>query len=188
MIALDLTIDAALLFQRFIVVSDSGDLFLGEGLTFELTSYLQLFETMNILRKADKPQLDQVIREYPKDFSSEAVMDTLFLWQTATCYMGALYFIVCLGRKESCVELTVRNYKLASVVFDGNGAGASIKDNTHQRRRKPCIQSLAEFTGKKASLCDKNTTAMITLISAALVSKGCQVIQSPGDAELDIVR
>jgi hypothetical protein len=34
----------------------------------------------------------------------------------------------------------------------------------------------------------KNTTVMITLISAALVRKGYQVIQSPGDAEVDIVR
>jgi hypothetical protein len=73
-------------------------------------------------------------------------------------------------------------------VFDKNGARASIKDNTQQRKRKPCIQSLAEFTGKKAFSRDKNTTALKTLISAALVRKGCQVIQSPDDAEVDIVR
>jgi hypothetical protein len=40
---------------------------------------------------------------------------------------------------ESYAEFTVRNYGLATVVFDDeNGAGASIKDNIHQGRRRTC--------------------------------------------------
>jgi len=35
---------------------------------------------------------------------------------------------------------------------------------------------------------DINKAAMITLISAALIRKGCRVIQSPGDADIDIVQ
>ena len=46
---------------------------------------------------------------------------------------------------ESYAEFTVRNYGLATVVFDGYGAGASIKDNTHERRGKTCIQSLVSL-------------------------------------------
>ena len=61
-IAPDRTIDPALLFKRFLVVSRSGDLSLEEVLTYELSSYPPgLFEARNILRKADKPQLAQAI-------------------------------------------------------------------------------------------------------------------------------
>ena len=99
-IAPDRTTDPALLFQRFLVVSRSGDLSLEEVLTFELSPYPPaLFETRNILWKTDKPQLTQAIWEYAKDLSSEAVMDTA---PVTDCYMldGALCFIVCLGTKE----------------------------------------------------------------------------------------
>jgi hypothetical protein len=37
---------------------------------------------------------------------------------------------------EFYAEFRVRDYGLATVVFDVNGAGVSIKDNTHQRRGK----------------------------------------------------
>jgi len=77
-IAPDRTIDPAVLFQRFLVVSRSGDLSIEQFLTYELSPYPPaLFETRNILRNADKPQLAQAIREYAKDFSSEAVMNTV---------------------------------------------------------------------------------------------------------------
>ena len=57
-IAPDRTIDPALLFQYFLVVSMSGDLSLEEVLTYELSPYLPvLFETRNILRKADNLSL-----------------------------------------------------------------------------------------------------------------------------------
>lgn len=62
-IAPDCTIDPAFLFQRFLVVSRSGDLYLKEVLTYELSSYSPaLFEARNILRKADK-QLAQAFRD-----------------------------------------------------------------------------------------------------------------------------
>ena len=67
-IAPDRTIDPALLFQRFLVVSRSGDLSLEEVLTYELSPYPPaLFEARNILRKADKPQLAQAIRDHAAD-------------------------------------------------------------------------------------------------------------------------
>ena len=57
-VAPDRTIDANLLFQRFLVVSRTGDLSLEEVMQFELSPYPpSLFEDRNIMRKADKPQL-----------------------------------------------------------------------------------------------------------------------------------
>ena len=81
------------------------------------------------------------------------------------------------------------------MVFDGYGEGPSIKDNTHQRRGKnlhPIVSFTAEteFSGKKEDFLsrDKNKADIIALISAALTKRGCHVTQSPGDADVDIVK
>ena len=61
----DQTIDPALLFQRFLVVSQSGELGLDEVLHYELSPHLpSLFEANNVLLKPDKARLLEVIREY----------------------------------------------------------------------------------------------------------------------------
>ena len=61
----DQTIDSALLFQRFLVVSQSEELGLDEVLHYELSPHLpSLFEANNVLRNPDKAQLLEVIREY----------------------------------------------------------------------------------------------------------------------------
>ena len=85
-IAPDRTIDPTLLFQCFLMVSRSGDLSLAyDVLTYELSPYPPaLFETRNILWKADTPQLAQAIQEYTKDVSSEAVMNTV---PATDCYI-----------------------------------------------------------------------------------------------------
>jgi len=63
-------IDPALLFQRILVVSRSGDLSQEEVLTYELSPYPPaLFETRNILRKADNylsllRQFETMLRTY----------------------------------------------------------------------------------------------------------------------------
>ena len=58
-VAPERTIDPALLlFQRFLVVSKTGDLSLEDVMSYELSPFLPaLFEARNIFRKADKPQL-----------------------------------------------------------------------------------------------------------------------------------
>ena len=64
-VADDRTIDSALLFQRFLVVSQTGDLRLEEVMKYELCPYpMSLFEATNILCKPDKPQLAEAIRDY----------------------------------------------------------------------------------------------------------------------------
>ena len=100
--------------------------------------------------------------------------------------MVALCIIVYRGRKathsaiaESYANFTVRHYGQATVVFDGCCEGLSVKDNTHQRRRKnlhPIVSFTAEteFSGKKEDFLsrDKNKVDMIALISTALIKKG----------------
>jgi hypothetical protein len=98
---------------------------------------------MDNLWKADKPQQAQVIREYTKDFSSAAVMDSI---RATDCYVldgGSLLHRLLWNKEysygtiiESYAEFTVRDYGQGSVVFDGYGTGDSIKDNTQQRKRK----------------------------------------------------
>jgi hypothetical protein len=74
----DRRINAAILFQRFLLVSRSGEPSLEEVLTFKLSPYLSaLFETRDILWKGDKPDLAQAIRVYAKGLSSEAVKTEL---------------------------------------------------------------------------------------------------------------
>ena len=81
------------------------------------------------------------------------------------------------------------------MVFDGYGEGPSIKDNTYLGRGKnlhPVISFTAEteFSGKKEDFLsrDKNKTDIISLISTTLTKRRCHVIQSPGDADVDIVK
>ena len=53
-IAADLTIDSALLFQRFMLVSQTGELSLEEVMRYELSPFPPtLFEARNVFRKAD---------------------------------------------------------------------------------------------------------------------------------------
>ena len=202
-IAPDRTTDPALLFQRFLVVSRSGDLSLEEVLTYELSPYPPaLFEARNILRKADKPQLAKAIRDHAADLSSEAVMNSI---PKTDCYVldgGSLLHRLPWKKgdsynaiAESYAEFTVRCYGQVTVVFDGYGEGPSIKDSTHQRRGKnlhPIISFTAEteFSGKKEDFLsrDKNKADMIAVISTALTKRGHHVIQSPGDADVDIVK
>ena len=79
------------------MVSRSGDLSLGEVLSYELSPFPPaLFEARNILRKADKPQLAQAIRDHATDLSSEAVINFVpetdcyvphrFPWKTGDSY------------------------------------------------------------------------------------------------------
>ena len=107
-------------------------------------------------------------------------------WKTGDSY-GAI--------AESYADFTVRHYGQATVVFDGYGEGPSIKDNTHQRRGKnmhPVVSFTAEtqFSCRKEDFLsrDENKAHMIALISTALTERGCHVIQSPGDADVDIVK
>ena len=189
-IAPDCTNDPALLFQRFFVVSRSGDLSLGEVLSYKLSPFPPaLFEARNVHRKADKPQLAQAIRYHATDLSSEAVMNPL---PETDCYVldgGSLLHRLpwktgdSYGAIAACyADFTVRRYCQATVAFDGYGEGPSIMDSTHQRRGKsmhPIVSFTAEteFSGKKEDFLsrDENKADMIALISTALTERGYHV-------------
>ena len=97
---------------------------------------------------------------------------------------------------ESYADFAIRRYGVATVVFDGYTGGPSIKDNTHQRRLgqkvHPVVSFTAEteFAGKKEEFLsrDSNKQGLIDLISGELRKRGCHVINSPGDADVDIAK
>jgi len=56
-VAPDLTTESGLLFERFLVVTKTGELSLEEVIGYELSSFFPaLFESRNICRMANKPQ------------------------------------------------------------------------------------------------------------------------------------
>ena len=77
------------------------------------------------------------------------------------------------------------------MVFDGYG-GQSIKDNTHQRRGMnvhPVVHFTAdtEFIRQKEQFLSRASNKE-RLISAQLRNRGCNVINVPCDADVDIVK
>ena len=77
-VAPEQTIDPALLFQRFLVVSKTGELSLQEVMSYELSPFPPaLFEARSVFRKADKPQLAHAIIDHSNKVSTEAVGDSV---------------------------------------------------------------------------------------------------------------
>ena len=76
-IAPDRTIDYALLFQRFMVAYQTGELYLEEVMRYELSPFPRaLFEARHVFRKADKPQLAHTIRDYASDAMLDCVPES----------------------------------------------------------------------------------------------------------------
>ena len=196
----DRTIDSALLFQRFLVVSQTGELSLEEVMRYELSPFPPaLFEARNVFRKADKPQLAHAICDHASDSILDSVPETechvldggsllhRIPWQRGKSY-GEI--------AQSYADFTIRHYGSATtVVFDGYEEGPSIKDNTHQRRGHnihPVVSFTAEteFSGKKEEFLsrDINKQRLIRMISDELRKRDCTVVNAPGDADVDIVK
>ena len=92
---------------------------------------------------------------------------------------------------QSYVDFTICHYGLATVVFDGYG-GPSNKDNNHQRRGMnvhPVVHFTAdtEFIRKKEQFLSRASNKE-RFISAQLRNRACNVINAPGDADVDIVK
>ena len=76
-VAHEKSIDSALLFQRFLVVSKSGDLSQEEVMNYELSPFPPaLFEARNIFQKANKPQLGHAVCDYAQDAMLDSVPET----------------------------------------------------------------------------------------------------------------
>jgi len=200
----DRTIDLALLFQRFLVVSQSGELCLDKVMNFELCPYPpSLFEAKNLLCKPDKAQLAEAIRNHVTSLSDDAILQSVRETDHYVLDGGSLLHR--LHWTEGCTytsistdyaSFTLDRYGNATIVFDGYGGGPSIKDNTHQRRslkhvaNKVNISDETKFVGKNDDFLsnDSNKQAMVNKISECLRHKGCHVIQAKADADADIVK
>ena len=186
------------------MVSQSGDLNLSEVMEYELSPYPpSLFEAKDGLRKPDKAQLLEAIRNYVTPTSDDAVLETIpvtdhyvldggsFLhrlkWTEGSTYNSIA---------DEYAKFNLDLYGHATVVFDGYSGGPGIKDNTHQRQganktaNKVNILDATKFVGKKEDFLSnvENKQAMIDLIAKCLKQKGCHVIQAEGDADVDIVK
>ena len=197
------TIDPALLFQRLLFVSASGDLSLEDVMSYELSTFpTALFEAKEILRKADKPQLANAVAEYSIKQSSKSVHDYIPPTDHYVLDGGSLLHRLSWKRGDrhgaiakSYADFTIRHYGKATIVFDGYGEGPSVKDNTHQRRGQ-CVHPVinfstnTEFVGSREDFLSNpsNKQRFIDLVSFELLEKGCSVINSPGDADVDIVK
>src|SRR6218665_2890499 len=199
-IAADRTIDSGLLFERFLVVAKTGELLLEEVMRYELSPFPPaLFDSINVFRKADKPQLAHAISEHARDGILDLVPET----EKYVLDGGSLLHRILWRKRESyCViaqsyaDFTVRQYAIGTtVVFDGYEQGPSIKDNTQLRRGQnmyPVISFTAytEFSGKKDEFLSigSNKQKFIWLVSDALRKMDCIVMNAQGDADVDIVK
>jgi hypothetical protein len=205
MVSPEKTIDSSLLFQRFLVVSRTGELDLEEVMKYELSAYpTSLFEEKDILRKADKPQLAHAIDEhyniqasiettqYADSSTERYVIDGGFLIHKLKWKKGDTYNRIA----KQYAEFTVKHYGLATVVFDGYEAGPSIKDNAHKRRQKHIHYPIVHFTGdtefegkqEEFLSLGSNKQKLIKLIREEMVNRGCTVIQTEGDADVVIAK
>ena len=158
------------------------------------SAHIRLFEAKNILRKPDKPQLAEAIRNYAKSKSDNAVTETVPMTDHFGLDGGSLLHRVkwIEGSTYSSIaddyaSFTVRHYARATVVFDGYGVGPSIKDGTHQRRSRTnankvnitdttkCVEQKEDFLSNEA-----NKEATIQLITERVRQRDCIVIQAEG--------
>ena len=201
-VAEDRSIDPALLFQRFLVVSQTGELNLEEVMKYELSPYpTALFEDRHRLRKADKPALLEAIRKHatsvdgailqyiPK--TEHYVLDGGSLLHRLKWTEGSTHWAIA----ENYASFTSERYGEATVVFDGYEA-PNTKDNTHERRISTAVNNAVnitdatKFVGKKEDFLsnESNKKTLINMITLHLRQRNCTVIQAKGDADVDIVK
>ena len=134
-------IDSALLFQRFLVVSQTAELSLDKIMSYKLSPYPQaLFEAKHVLWKTDKAKLMHALKTHVTAISNEAVLETAPEAEHNVFDGGSLLRRLKWsdGRTYTSIAndyaaFTVKHYGKATVVFDGYSVGPSTKDNTHQR-------------------------------------------------------
>ena len=200
-VAKDKTIDPTLLFQRFLVVSQTADLSLHEVMAHELSPYPpSLFEAKHLLRKPNKAQLMTAIKEQCSDDAvlkdvpevEHNVLDGGSLLHRLKWSEGKTYSSIA----DDYASFTVKHYGKATIVFDGYIGGPNTKDITHKRLRqnrtsnKVNIAEGTKFVGKKEDFLSnvENKQSLINLISQRMKDRGCHVIQSKGDADVEIVK
>ena len=160
-----------------------------------------LFEAKYLLRKPEKAQLLEAIRNHVK--SSDAaviqsipktdhyVLDGGSLLHRLKWKEGSTYSSIA----DNYSSFTIKLYGKATVVFDGYNGRPSTKDNTHLRRRSSVannvnIREATQFVVKMQDFLanETNKQAIINFIADCLRQIGCHVIHAEGDADVDIVK
>ena len=204
-IAEDHTIDPALFFQRFLLVSQTGELQLEDVMTYELCPFpMSLFEMKNVMRQPDKPQLAEAIRNQATNecdniinqivpLSDHYVLDGGSLLHRLKWVEGSSYSTIA----NEYAAFPIKHYGKATVVFDSYGNKADRKDCAHHHRysknvnaKKVNITLEAKFVGKKEDFLSnkENKQALIWLIMNIMQQRGCTVLQAEGDADVEIVK
>ena len=154
------TIDSiySVLFQRFLLVFQTGDLSLEDMMSFELSPYpSSLFEDNKILRKADKPQAvnDHCTKVLGGEGTPEIMPSAHLKTERYVLDGGSLLHKLKWKKGDTYgkivrayADFTTKHYETATVVFDGYSAGPSIKDNTQQRRGQAKSYATVNFTGE----------------------------------------
>lgn len=196
-------IDPALLFQRLLVLAKTDYVNIDNMITHELCPYPPaIFESPSMLRKSEKSQLVKAITNYVSKKKDDLLVESNV---SSTRYVldgGSLIYRISSWMKNTTYgEIATRyadfvysRYGKATVVFDGYGSGPSTKDMTHQRRksslRAPVINFTETmlFTSTKESFLSNlsNKQNLINLITEKLQNKGCIVVNSLEDADLNI--
>ena len=175
--------------------------FLEEVLEYELSPFPPaLFdETSYIMRKPDKTQLAKAIDDYAGSLSDEAVTNEVPQTESYVLDGGSLMHRVPWTKgstygaiADSYVDFTLRNYGMATVVFDGStiSEGQYPPTPSAEKPSKSKRHSNNRFTGKKEEFLslDSNKQGLINLIIDRLRKKGCTVMNAEGDADYDIVQ
>lgn len=204
-VSTDRTIDPDLLFQRFLVVSNTGELSMDDILKHELNTYPPaLFEAIGVMRKADKPQLAHSIYEHCSSVEVTAsgdspsipitehyVLDGGSLLHRLHWNVGSSYEQIA----KMYADHTVSTYGPATVVFDGYQNGPAIKDATHQRREsvkypRVHLRPPALFGGNKNKIVANsfNKHQLIGFIISEMTKAGCDAVQCGSDADVSIVQ
>src|SRR6218665_1511481 len=148
--------------------SENSKMVIMLSVSYELSPFPSaLFGSINVFRKADKPQLAHAISEHAPDGILDFVPDTErhvldggSLLHRIPWKKGESYGTIA----QSYADFTVRQYGAGTtVVFDGYEQGPSIKDNTHLRRgqsRPTCILLLASllkqsYQARKRNFCQE---------------------------------
>ena len=202
----DRSIDPAVLFQRMIIITNTGEISLEEMVVHELCSFPPaLFSSNSMPLEADKAPLAHALDDYctsklpgqksttpPK--TDHYVMDGGSLIHRLNWEKGKTYGQIA----EAYANMACSRYFRPTVVFDVYEEKPSTKDCTHMRRNpgqhqhpEVGITSTTTFlSNKKEDVISnsKNKDQLIKLVQGRLLAKNCQVQQVSGDADVAIAK
>ena len=193
----------ALLFQRFIYFTQTGDVSMIDVIGYELCPYpTALFKSTILMLEADKPALATALRQVTGEVSPDSdstaqtdithhyVLDPGSLLRRIKWVKEETYSNIA----EHYANFVLKSYSVATVAFDGYKNAPSVKDNTHFRRGNTGhatvhVRADAVFPSKRDKFLENASKKdqIIKLVMQKLRECGCSVNQAEGDADVSIV-